>query len=167
VAVLFISHSSKDDPATVALEAWLRVNGFTDFFVDHQNIAGGAKWREELRASAGACRVVICLITENRLASNECYNEPIRARPFAARDAWELRTAGQITESFCQVPTPARFCLLNRFRNPAGTGHRNGSSPRIKPPTPPMLFLVAGSGPRPCAKAISSVRRPCRSPGRP
>jgi len=75
MAVLFVSHSSKDDAEATALEAWLRVNGFTDIFLDHQSLVGGAKWREELRASAGACRVVVCLITENWLASNECYNE--------------------------------------------------------------------------------------------
>jgi hypothetical protein len=33
--------------------------------------------------------------------------------------------------------------------------------------TPVTLSLVAGSGPRPCAKAASSTRRPCSSPGRP
>jgi hypothetical protein len=34
--VLFISHSSKDDAHANALAAWLRANGFTDFFIDHQ-----------------------------------------------------------------------------------------------------------------------------------
>ena len=29
------------------------------------------------------------------------------------------------------------------------------------------LSMEAGSGPRPSAKAASSARRPCRSPGRP
>jgi hypothetical protein len=57
MAVLFISHSSKDDAAATALEVWLHANGFTDIFVDHHRLAGGAKWREELRKSAGACRV--------------------------------------------------------------------------------------------------------------
>jgi formylglycine-generating enzyme required for sulfatase activity len=75
MAVLFVSHSSKDDAMATALEAWLRANGFTDIFVDHQSLAGGAKWREELRASAGACRVVICLVTENWLTSDECFHE--------------------------------------------------------------------------------------------
>jgi len=75
MAVLFISHSNKDDAMATALEAWLRANGFTDIFVDHQSLAGGAKWREELRASAGACRVVICLITENWLTADECFHE--------------------------------------------------------------------------------------------
>jgi hypothetical protein len=73
--VLFVSHASKDDAQASALEAWLRTNGFTDIFVDHHSIAGGEKWREELRASAGACRVVLCLVTESWLASHECFNE--------------------------------------------------------------------------------------------
>jgi TIR domain len=75
VAVLFISHSSKDDAYASALEAWLDANGFTDIFIDHQNIAGGDKWREALRAASGACRVILCLVTENWLASSECFGE--------------------------------------------------------------------------------------------
>lgn len=73
--VLFVSHSSKDDAAASMLEAWLLRNGFEDIFLDHESLAGGAKWREELRASAGACRVVVCLVTANWLASDECFNE--------------------------------------------------------------------------------------------
>jgi formylglycine-generating enzyme required for sulfatase activity len=73
--VLFISHSTKDDARVDALANWLRANGFSDFFIDHQQIAGGDKWPEALRASAGSCRVVICLVTPNWLASLECFNE--------------------------------------------------------------------------------------------
>jgi TIR domain len=73
--VLFISHSSKDDARVDALADWLRADGFTDFFVDHQRIAGGDKWPEALRASAGSCRVVVCLVTPNWLASSECFAE--------------------------------------------------------------------------------------------
>jgi TIR domain len=73
--VLFISHSSKDDSHASALEAWLRANGFTDIFVDHQSIAGGEKWRDALRAASGACRVVLCLVTESWLSSSECFHE--------------------------------------------------------------------------------------------
>ena len=73
--VLFVSHASKDDIQANALEAWLNANGFTDIFMDHRSIAGGDRWRDELRASAGACRVVICLVTEYWLASDECFGE--------------------------------------------------------------------------------------------
>ena len=75
MAVLFISHSSKDDALANALEAWLNANGFTDIFIDHSAIAGGDKWREALRAASGACRVVLCLVTGSWLASSECVGE--------------------------------------------------------------------------------------------
>jgi hypothetical protein len=77
--VLFVSHSSKDDTAVSGLEEWLKNNGFTDFFIDHNNIAGGDKWREALRASAGACRVIICLVSKHWLASQECFGEFVAA----------------------------------------------------------------------------------------
>jgi hypothetical protein len=73
--VLFISHSSKDDAHVDTLAEWLRANGFTDFFIDHQRISGGDKWPEALRSSAGSCRVVVCFVTPNWLASLECFNE--------------------------------------------------------------------------------------------
>lgn len=73
--VLFISHSSRDDDLVQSFERWLRSNGFTDLFVDHSNIASGDKWREELRASAGSCRVVLCIVTGSWLSSLECFNE--------------------------------------------------------------------------------------------
>ena len=55
--VLFISHSSKDDAHVDPFANWLRANGFTDFFIDHQQIAGGDKWPEALRASAGSRQI--------------------------------------------------------------------------------------------------------------
>ncbi|MCP5084308.1 MAG: SUMF1/EgtB/PvdO family nonheme iron enzyme, partial [Alphaproteobacteria bacterium] len=58
-----------------ALESWLTANGFSDIFIDHQAIAGGDKWREALRTSAGSARVVVCLVTANWLASDQCMGE--------------------------------------------------------------------------------------------
>ncbi len=75
MATIFLSHASRDDALASQLEAWLRTNGFTDLFVDHSSIAGGAKWADALRASAGACRVVICLVTPNWLNSSQCPGE--------------------------------------------------------------------------------------------
>src|SRR5271168_3684555 len=75
MAVLFVSHGSGDDAMAVALEAWLRGKGFTDLFIDHSDIDAGDKWAQALRDAAGACRVVVCLVTENWLASEECFGE--------------------------------------------------------------------------------------------
>jgi len=75
MSVLFLSHSSDDDAAATALETWLRGRGFTDIFVDHSAIAGGEKWAQALRGASGACRVVVCLVSERWLASDECFGE--------------------------------------------------------------------------------------------
>src|SRR5271169_4850211 len=75
MAVLFVSHASRDDAMARPLEAWLRAKGFTDLFIDHSDIDAGDKWAQALRDAAGACRVVVCLVTENWLASDECYSE--------------------------------------------------------------------------------------------
>jgi len=75
MAVLFLSHSSRDDAHANVLEAWLGTHDFTDVFVDHSAIAGGEKWREALKVSAGACRVVVCLVTPNWLGSAQCFGE--------------------------------------------------------------------------------------------
>lgn len=75
MASIFVSHASKDDLLAGDLAAWLRANAFTDLFVDDQSIKAGSKWREELRASAGACRVAIFLVTPNWLGSGQCEGE--------------------------------------------------------------------------------------------
>jgi hypothetical protein len=75
MAVLFISHSSRDDAQASALAVWLKDNGFIDIFIDHDSIAGGDKWDEALKKSATSCRVVIFLVTPNWLASAECFGE--------------------------------------------------------------------------------------------
>jgi formylglycine-generating enzyme required for sulfatase activity len=75
MATLFVSHCSEDDAAATAVEAWLRRRGFTDVFVDHSNIAGGEKWEKALRDASSSCRVVVCLVTQHWLASDECFGE--------------------------------------------------------------------------------------------
>ena len=75
MATIFVSHSSKDDPVTEDLIAWLHANGFNDTFADHLNILGGENWSAQIHAQAAACPVVLCMITPNWLASSDCFNE--------------------------------------------------------------------------------------------
>lgn len=72
---IFLSHASRDDALASRLETWLRANGFDDLFVDHSDIRAGDKWTEALRRAKGSCRVVLCLVTPDWLASDECYGE--------------------------------------------------------------------------------------------
>ena len=75
MATVFISHSSRDDALIGDLEDWLIGQGFSDLFVDHSDIVAGSSWEDSLKKSAGAACVVLCLVTENWLASKECPSE--------------------------------------------------------------------------------------------
>jgi formylglycine-generating enzyme required for sulfatase activity len=75
MATIFLSHASRDDHLARQLEGWLAAEGFEDLFVDHSDIRGGDKWTEELRRAKGAARVVLCLVTPDWLASDECFGE--------------------------------------------------------------------------------------------
>jgi hypothetical protein len=75
MAAIFFSHSSHDDALTSAVEDWLRAQGFDDIFVDRDSIRSGDKWTEALRRASGSCRVVLCLVTPDWLASSECFGE--------------------------------------------------------------------------------------------
>ena len=75
MATVFLSHATKDDALTGDLLRWLHENGFRDTFVDHLDILGGDNWTDRLRDQAAACRVVICVLTENWLTSSDCFNE--------------------------------------------------------------------------------------------
>src|SRR5690348_11413729 len=79
MATLFLSHSSKDDGLARDLQSWLIAQGFDDLFVDHESIRGGDKWGDALRAAKASCRAVICLVTPQWLASDECFAEFLAA----------------------------------------------------------------------------------------
>jgi len=75
VATIFFSHSSRDDALASTVEAWLKRQGFDDIFVDHASIRAGDKWTEALQRASGSCRVVLCLVTPDWLASSDCFGE--------------------------------------------------------------------------------------------
>src|SRR5262245_37030307 len=58
-----------------AVEDWLKARGFDDIFVDHDSIRSGDKWSESLQRASGSCRVVLCLVTPDWLASSDCFGE--------------------------------------------------------------------------------------------
>ena len=132
MAVLFVSHSSKDDDAATSLETWLRARGFTDIFIDHSSIAGGEKWAQALRDAAGACRVVVCLVTERWLASDECFGEfkaawymgkriiPLLAlQPGKARSDERLVKVLAEDQGFNVTACMTAECALDLTRDPA------------------------------------------------
>ena len=57
-AQILISHSSRDEPQALAIAAWLKENGWSDYFLDlepERGIVAGERWENALHASAKRC----------------------------------------------------------------------------------------------------------------
>lgn len=72
---IFVSHSSADDELVTKLSAWLSSRGYDDHFVDHIHVEVGTSWDEALRRKASKADILILYVTQNWLASDECYAE--------------------------------------------------------------------------------------------
>jgi TPR repeat protein len=76
--VIFISHSSKDNAAAIALRDWLQQEGWNDLFLDldpERGIMAGERWERALHEAANRCEAVIFLISRAWLASDWCTRE--------------------------------------------------------------------------------------------
>ena len=78
---IFVSHSSEDGRAAVALKNWLceqRPQLVNEIFldIDSQPETGpGARWKRELLQSNSRCEAVICLVSRSWQASQQCRAE--------------------------------------------------------------------------------------------
>jgi WD40 repeat protein len=80
---IFISHSSVDNAAALAVGQWLAENGWDDFFLDIEPARGlspGERWQEALKAAADRCEAVLCLITPAWRDSRWCLAELLLAK---------------------------------------------------------------------------------------
>ena len=83
MARLFISHSSANNAAAVALGDWLSEQGFDDVFLDvdpDRGLVPGERWQEALKAAADRCEAVLFLVSPAWLASKWCLAEFLLAR---------------------------------------------------------------------------------------
>ncbi|BBJ22434.1 nSTAND1 domain-containing NTPase [Candidatus Nitrotoga sp. AM1P] len=76
---IFISHSSANNAAALALASWLEANGWSDCFLldfdDNRGIATGERWMAALKKAADRCEAVICLVSPAWLQSDMCKAE--------------------------------------------------------------------------------------------
>ncbi len=80
---IFISHSSANNAAALAVAAWLEENGWGEYFLDvnpHQGLAPGVRWQEALRAAADRCEAVLFLISPAWRDSRWCLAEFLLAK---------------------------------------------------------------------------------------
>lgn len=75
---IFLSHSSKDNAAAVAIAGWLKEEGWDDAFLDLDPVQGihpGERWERALYTQAAECAAVLFLVSQNWLASEWCRRE--------------------------------------------------------------------------------------------
>ena len=80
---IFLSHSSKDNFAAVAVGDWLKAEGWEDVFLDvdsKEGIRPGERWERALYTQASDCEAVLFLVSRNWLASEWCRREHDLAR---------------------------------------------------------------------------------------
>jgi WD40 repeat protein len=83
MARLFISHSSGNNAAAMALKDWLSEQGYDDVFLDldpDRGLAPGVRWQEALKAAADRCEAVLFLVSPAWLASKWCLAEFLLAK---------------------------------------------------------------------------------------
>lgn len=78
MARLFISHSSHDNAAAIALRGWLAEQGWDDVFLDldpERGIVSGERWERALHQAASRCEAVVFLLSKRWFASGWCRRE--------------------------------------------------------------------------------------------
>ena len=88
MARLFISHSSVNNAAAIALTKWLSEQGFDDIYLDidpDRGLAPGERWQEALKAAADRCEAVLFLVSPAWLASRWCLAEFLLAKSLHKR----------------------------------------------------------------------------------
>jgi len=80
---IFLSHSSRDGAAALAVAKWLDENGWSDYFLDfsqEQGLAPGERWQEALKRAADRCEAVLFLISPAWRDSRWCLAEFLLAK---------------------------------------------------------------------------------------
>jgi hypothetical protein len=80
---IFISHSSSNNAAALAIGKWLADTGWAEYFLDiapSRGIAPGERWQEALKSAADRCEAVLFLISPAWFASRWCLAEFLLAK---------------------------------------------------------------------------------------
>jgi hypothetical protein len=88
VSRLFISHSSVNNAAAIALRDWLAEHGWDDVFLDidpEHGLVAGQRWQEALKVAADRCEAVLFLVSPAWLKSRWCLAEFLLAKSLHKR----------------------------------------------------------------------------------
>lgn len=75
---IFISHASENNAEALAIELWLKSEGWNEYFLDlhpDRGINTGERWQEALRKSTDRCDAVIILLSDEWIKKPWCLAE--------------------------------------------------------------------------------------------
>lgn len=112
MSYLFISHSSQNDFAAIALQTWLVDQGWDELFLDldpERGIVAGERWERALHDAANRCDAVLFCVSQHWIDSEWCRKEfrlahrlnkriiglliediPIESLPSELTETWQL-----------------------------------------------------------------------------
>jgi conflict system STAND superfamily ATPase/TIR domain-containing protein len=75
--MIFISHSSRNNEQAILVRDWLVEQGwgFSQIFLDLDNLYTGDRWRQALNNSSSGCEAVIACLSDDWIRSAECLRE--------------------------------------------------------------------------------------------
>ena len=118
---VFISHSSANNAAALALASWLDANGWSDFFLDfddNRGIAPGDRWMAALAGAVDRCEAVIFLVSPAWRDSKFCFAEFYQAKNLGKRIFGVIVEPIPLSQLPEQMTAEWQVCDLTDVRDP-------------------------------------------------
>ena len=103
---IFISHSSANNAAALALGRWLEERGWDEYFLEfdlQRGVASGDRWQEALKAAADRCEAVLLLIWG-------CKPKP----PKIPESLWQALQPHYSNSNLATIASRSMLCPLSR-----------------------------------------------------
>ena len=118
---IFISHSSVNNAAALALASWLETKGWSDYFLDiddSRGIAPGERWMAALAGAVDRCEAVIFLVSPAWRDSKYCFAEFFEAKKLGKRIFGVIVEPIPLSQLPEQMTAEWQVCDLTDARDP-------------------------------------------------
>ena len=118
---IFISHSSANNAAALALAGWLDAQGWSDYFLDiddNRGIAPGERWMAALAGAVDRCEAVIFLVSPAWRDSKFCFAEFYQAKNLGKRIFGVIVAPIPLSQLPEQMTAEWQVCDLTDARDP-------------------------------------------------
>ena len=118
---IFISHSSANNAAALALASWLDAKGWSDYFLDiddNRGIAPGERWMAALAGAVDRCEAVIFLVSPAWRDSKFCFAEFYQAKNLGKRIFGVIVAPIPLSQLPEQMTAEWQVCDLTDARDP-------------------------------------------------